>query len=49
MENGRLCGRFNAWIAPIATSLRYLEKRISKNEEKSCDIENYDINSLFDE
>ena len=27
--------------------VRYLEKRIRTNEEKSCDIENYDINSLL--
>ena len=42
----RLCGRYDAGIALTATSLRYLEKRIRANEEKSCDIVNYDIKSL---
>ena len=46
VERRRSCGRYDAGISHTATSLRYLEKYIKANEEKSCDISNDDINSL---
>ena len=46
VENRIFCGIYDARIALTATSLRYLEKYIQANEEKSCNISNDDINSL---
>ena len=46
LEKMRLCGIYDAGITLTETSLRYLEKHIRANEEKSCDIENDDISSL---
>ena len=46
VEKSRFCGRYDAGIARTVASLGYLEKHVRANKEKSCDIENYDINSL---